>query len=273
MFGIYLKSVQDIEREVIHILGVTARQQCRTPNVPWKVCAATALNDSLEDALRRAGERREKIAATVRRGSFSGSYGYGDRPIREEIVQEIRDDTGLAAAITRNSYGSLVLNTSRVMFVDVDTAYSTKLGNTVRGFWNSLLRKSSPIQAQSDAQLKRIEEVGRSRPALGYRLYRTAGGFRLLVTSDTYDPMTKASNELLAAFGSDRLYTRLCQNQECFRARLRPSSGGVGPRPPSRFPWATAEDGRNIGSGKRTTTARPTNSPHASSSEATALQA
>jgi hypothetical protein len=74
---------------------------------------------------------------------------------------------------------------------------------------------------------------------MGLRVYRTAAGFRLLVTSGTFDPISAETDELLSAFGSDSLYTRLCKAQECFRARLSAKFWRCGAdRPPSRFPWA-----------------------------------
>ena len=48
-------------------------------------------------------------------------YEYPSRPMREPILREIRDTAGgIAAFITRNSYGCDILNTARVMFIDVD---------------------------------------------------------------------------------------------------------------------------------------------------------
>ncbi len=209
---------------------------------PWKVCAYGGSDNSMEEATRRADERAKQLIAAIECGSAGNEYGYSDRPVREEIVQEYRDGTELSSAITRNSYGSLVLNTSRVMFVDVDVPSAVTLGSFTRSIWDKLRGKSTPPQADGDLQLQRIEAVGRERPGLGYRVYRTAGGYRVLITSDLYDPMSPESEKLLAAFGSDPLYTRLCKAQECFRARLSAKFWRCGARrPPSRFPWATAD--------------------------------
>ena len=44
-------------------------------------------------------------------------YLYSDRMLSEEIIREYPDSSGnIAYAITRNSYGALVLNTSKVLF-------------------------------------------------------------------------------------------------------------------------------------------------------------
>jgi hypothetical protein len=73
------------------------------------------------------------------------------------------------------------------------------------------------------------------------RIYRTAAGFRLLVTSDAFDPLAAETQQLLDALGSDALYVRLCKAQECFRARLSAKFWRCwATRPPSRFPWADA---------------------------------
>ena len=112
------------------------------------------------------------------------------------------------------------------------------------------------------------KSVGRI-PVMGCRVYRTAGGFRLLVTSDTFDPMSTETIELLKAFGSDPLYIRLCKAQECFRRRLSAKFWRCGAdRPPSRFPWAIRRKRSNIGSGRTIITGWQTNSPPANLSAA-----
>jgi hypothetical protein len=212
---------------------------------PWKVRAYGGSNSGIDDARKRGQESAVRAAAAVERGQPPGAYGYFDRPLREEIVQEISDGDGTPAVISRNSYGSLVLNTSRVMFVDVDDASASgvSLGDAFRSVWAALQGKQPTTSAEHDSRLLgRFEEVVRSRRGMGLRVYRTAAGYRLLVTSGTFDPMSAETNELLSAFGSDALYTRLCKAQECFRARLSAKFWRCGAdRPPSRFPWADAD--------------------------------
>ena len=76
----------------------------------------------LAEAEAAAKEAVERMAARIRAGQgFPERYAYGDRPLREEIVQEIGSNgSGPTAAVTRNSYGALVLNTDRLFFIDVD---------------------------------------------------------------------------------------------------------------------------------------------------------
>src|SRR5688500_16869127 len=58
------------------------------------------------DAVQRMGERISRGAG------FPERYSYGDRPMREEVVREIGGGTADApdAALTRTSYGAVVLN-------------------------------------------------------------------------------------------------------------------------------------------------------------------
>jgi hypothetical protein len=206
----------------------------------------------MDAALRQAREAAERAAAAVERGRPPERYGYADRPLREEIVQEIGGANGPAAIITRNAYGALVLNTSRVMFADVDYHPGmnpftgdggASLGETFSNLWGRLRGKPpAATSARDERLLGQFGEAARSRPGLGIRVYRTAGGFRLLVTTETFNPLSDEAHELLSSFDSDTLYRRLCRVQECFRARLSAKFWRCGAeKPPSRFPWADAE--------------------------------
>jgi hypothetical protein len=82
---------------------------------------------SASDAQALANEAVGRIADRIQRGAgFPERYSYGDRPLREEVVRELPAGIGDAetpdAALTRNSYGALVLNASRAFFIDVDVA-------------------------------------------------------------------------------------------------------------------------------------------------------
>jgi hypothetical protein len=113
----------------------------------------------------------------------------------------------------------------------------------LRDAWAGLTKKPAANRLVREQQLwVRCEDVVQSRPGMGIRIYRTAGGFRLLVTSATFDPTAADTHTLLSALGSDPLYNRLCKVQECFRARLSAKYWRCGAeRPPCRFPWADAE--------------------------------
>lgn len=209
---------------------------------PWTIQAYGGSNEGLAEAQRQAQALAQKVAAALERGQPAGRYGYADRPLREEIVQEIDGANGPAAVITRNSYGALVLNTHRVMFVDVDDhTVQPSLGETIRNLWNSVVGKAGATSGREELILSRIDEVVHSRDGMGLRVYRTAGGFRLLITHQTFDPIAAETHGLLRAFGADTMYARLCKTQECFRARLSAKFWRCGAaRPPSRFPWVDA---------------------------------
>lgn len=105
-----------------------------------------------------AKEAVERMAARIRSGQgFPERYAYGDRPLREELVQEIAPTgSGPAAAITRNSYGALVLNTDRLFFIDVDApaeraapSYSPVASSGGRSFLWDILEKLIGREASS----------------------------------------------------------------------------------------------------------------------------
>src|SRR5262249_32031379 len=113
------------------------------------------------------------------------------------------------------------------------------LGEALRNIWRSLRgKRAADRRAREEKLLAGFEEVSRARPDVGFRIYRTYAGFRLLMTSQSYEPTSTGVLELLTVFGSDPLYIRMCKAQECFRARLSAKHWRCGVRrPPSRFPW------------------------------------
>jgi hypothetical protein len=222
-----------------------AKGEATVPDVhPWKVRAFGGSDISIEEAQQRGKERSEHVAAAVVNGRSPGAYEYDERTLREEVIEEIRDNDDVVAVITRNSYGALVLNTSRVMFADVDIfpPAPVSFGEALRNVWRSLRGKSAADRRIREEKLiAGFDEACRLQPGLGFRIYRTCAGFRLLVTSSSFDPAAAETLTLLKAFGSDPLYIRMCKSQECFRARLSAKYWRCGARrPPSRFPWEDA---------------------------------
>lgn len=166
------------------------------------------------DAQQQATARAAELATLLASGRKPDRYGYTDRPMREEIVEQ---HPGMA--ITRNAYGALVLNTDRAMFVDIDFD-----GNRSR-------------EPRALDQLRRWA----GQHGLGVFAYRTAAGLRALVTSATFDPKAPATAALLGEVGCDHLYVKLCQAQSSFRARLTPKPWRIEQRPPHlRWPFADA---------------------------------
>jgi len=169
---------------------------------------------SLQDAATCAGERARRLAqriATDRRAAQL--YDYGDAPVPEPIVHDFRPQ-GAAAVVTRNSYGSLVLNTDELLFADVDTSPATARGP---------LDQAARVAGQH---------------GFSWRLYQTAAGYRVMVTNRQIRGGGDEAEAILSEFGSDPLYMRLCRTQQSFRARLTPKPWRAGARkPPVKFPF------------------------------------
>ncbi len=86
--------------------------------------------------------------------------------------------------------------------------------------------------------MQRIRAWSQQHPEYSFRLYRTHSGMRLLFTDRSHDPTSPEALGLLEDLGSDPLYRRMTQRQECFRARLTPKPWRCEcDRPPNRFPW------------------------------------
>ena len=195
-------------------------------------------NTSLEEAQSAAAQSAQRLAELWTQGKRRlETYGYPDRPMREPMLQEIRNAEGeLSAVITRNSYGCHILNTARAMFVDVDLPETrVKSG----GLFGALFgRKAEPPPDPAHAVLTTAEDWAKRHPGWNWRIYRTAGGVRLLATHALFDPKDQACQDVFAAMGTDYLYMKLCQTQECFRARLTPKPWRCDTRnPPNRWPF------------------------------------
>jgi hypothetical protein len=188
---------------------------------------------SLADAAAR------KIQEQFDRGDLARTSGhyYPDRPFREEILQETKNGAGeLFAVVTRNSYGCRVLNTARVMFVDVDFPLPKR-----RGLFARLFGKADDGAANAEAEslaLSRVESWTHVNPGWGWRIYRTRAGLRLMATHALVEPDALGTDRSFEALGADMLYRRLCKSQKCFRARLTPKPWRCGVRSkPARWPF------------------------------------
>jgi hypothetical protein len=180
-----------------------------------------------------------KLADQVRAlGWPKARYGYADRPLREEVVGEFKGDGGeVVAVVTRNSYGCLVLNTARVMFVDIDLPEQKSGG----GLLKKLFGKAEPPPAEHPQQAQAIAQAEawvRAHPGWGWRVYRTRAGLRLLATHAMFDADAAETETAFEYLGVDPLYRRLCKSQKCFRARLSPKPWRCGVwAPRGRWPW------------------------------------
>ena len=168
-------------------------------------------------AKRDASSRVERLIERIRRGDpFPDRYAYGSRYLREEILQtlDVETEDPPAAVLTRNRYGAMVLNTARLLFLDVDLPPLTFAKRLRRLF-------SSSGFSEDEAALAKLRGA-LHRSGATFRLYRTAGGFRAIATDRRFDPVEHDSQELMNATGTDPAFVRLCIAQKSFRARLTP---------------------------------------------------
>lgn len=202
-------------------------------------------NESIEAARNVAKETARRLAESIAAGEGRRQYGYGDRPLPEPVVREFGSGGPDPAAITtRNAYGALVLNTRDLMFIDIDRDddSSSSAASDLVSSVMSLFGKTSPVQPKSSAVLDGIQRISEEN-RLSVRVYKTAAGYRAMVTSAAFKAASPQSETLLKQFGSDPLYIRLCSMQESFRARLTPKPWRCKLRtPPATFPFTTPEE-------------------------------
>jgi hypothetical protein len=214
-------------------------------------CAWGWSNESVAQAKALGVEVAQRIATRIGRGDRSrpGHYEYGDRPLREEVLREFRDEAGeLSAVITRNSYGCLVLNAAHLLFVDVDLCEEPPPGG-VLGWLLGFKKAAARLAAARQSVLDRAEAWTRQNPGWGWRVYETRAGLRLVAIHRPFAYDDAVCAEVFEALGADPLYRRLCGHQKCFRARLTPKPWRCKvPNPPARWPF---EDSRHAAAVQR----------------------
>lgn len=197
--------------------------------------------DGVEEAQRQAQAKAERILSKMMTGEKLNAYSYGERPLREPIVQVVSSrNKKEVALVTRNSYGALVLNAANAMFIDIDfDPLPGSLSGCLLGIFGVFRKKPAARENQELEEIRRWAEAHRE---LGIRVYRTFGGLRCLVTNQTFDPTNPSSEDLMQQLKCDPLYLKLCRQQECFRARLTPKPWRCRmDKPPARYPFESAE--------------------------------
>jgi hypothetical protein len=206
-----------------------------------RVTARGWSDDSLDAARRCAQDIAEQVARRIAvQPDGVPRYPYGDRPLPEPILSEFRDGDSLSAVITRNSYGARVMNADTMMFVDIDRPQPAPPAN-LKSLFSGLFGKpdGSPVKA-ADPVADAARAVA-ERQRLSARLYRTAAGYRVLITDRRFHAKTSEAESLLKEFAADPLYVRLCRFQESFRARLSPKPWRINMgQPPVDFPFETS---------------------------------
>lgn len=192
-------------------------------------------NVSQEDALRVANERAAHHAHLINTNQ-PFDYDYNKLPFCEEVIDRFTQNGQLVTVVSRVHYGSIVLNTANVLFADIDLPASMLR----KPKWSlfSLFGRSEPEQIPGEAVIENLNEICAADKTLGFRLYRTAAGFRAMATSRLFDVNDPITTILLEKMKSDGLYVVLCKRQQCFRARLTPKPFRIGFKyPPSSFPY------------------------------------
>ncbi|MGR9106216.1 MAG: hypothetical protein ACU843_04720 [Gammaproteobacteria bacterium] len=176
-------------------------------------------------------KRLQHVLDRIRRGErFPDKYGYGNRPLREEILETIRSIPGSepSAIVTRNGYGVEVLNTARLLFLDIDFKFPGLL-DRIKQLFGGASVEDKAIVALRDT----LDGYGKAT----FRLYRTAFGLRAMAIDRDFDPTAREVQDLMRSTGTDPAYARLCQAQKCFRARLTPKPWRCNaPPPPGQYP-------------------------------------
>lgn len=208
--------------------------------------AHTRATDALDAAF-----KGQKVRRFESRSLYNGADGI---PIREEILEEHGQ-----AIMTRNSYGAHCLNTPNLLMIDIDVdakpvgggnfscllqcalylslviglvLYSKPIGWVLLGLTSILaivskfrgqqIRAKGELANQEAFQntLLKIEAFAGEKPDWHIRIYQTPHGYRLVIPHRCFDANEE---EVLAAFQilkADPIYIKMCQLQNCFRARL-----------------------------------------------------
>jgi hypothetical protein len=219
---------------------------------------------------RRAQEAMDRILSgeDLRRRERLDSYGTADGvPIREEVVSRHGN-----IVITRNSYGSLCLNTPNVLFADVDVRWSGALtlhllgcalivvvgvvaaiwqksiligaGTAIGALWlwstciDRINRKRRLLAERQGRQesLNCIRAFAAAYPDWHLRIYETPAGYRILAMQDVFEPQGAAAKAALTELNSDTRFVTLCALQACFRARVSPKYWRIGYKPKNSLP-------------------------------------
>ncbi len=115
---------------------------------PYQVVTWQWSDVSWEEAQHKADDRVREVADKVRSGVQLDRYGYGERPLREEITQGVTNNPGREVAIvTRNLYGALVLNAENAMFIDIDFSDKSAARSSSGGFQWGLGKRAPYAQA------------------------------------------------------------------------------------------------------------------------------
>lgn len=208
-----------------------------------------------EEALQNIIAGKSLLSRREPKCPYNGADGV---PIREEVLSREGN-----VVITRNSYGAHCLNTSDVLFADIDYEIGPRFRVVVMVFallvlmgalLSAWFRSGMMAVVAAIAALmffyplatvyhKRVlalrggaERQSRKRIASfvhrhrdwHLRVYQTPAGLRVLALQRTFKPGEPAVTDFFKALGADPIYARMCRNQQCFRARVSPKPWRIG---------------------------------------------
>ena len=195
----------------IYKYWVTEKQKILIDGNEQEITCYGGSNVSAEEARLRAREKAEKIERKI-----AGEKHLFDRyeaEIREELLRILDDHS----AITRNRYGAQVLNTEKMMILDIDKPKPTS-GGGLAGLFKK--KDARPPKEQIFEMVRNLATTKYREYA--FRLYETYQGARVIVLGSDFDPRLDETKRLMQEFNCDPLYTTLCIKQGCYRARLTP---------------------------------------------------
>ncbi|MEO6789045.1 MAG: hypothetical protein ABI318_23230 [Chthoniobacteraceae bacterium] len=206
----------------------------------------TSEAEARQQAQAAAAENARRFAGSEMK--HGGSTYYCDRPVREAILREFPENDGeTTAMVTRNAYGSIVLNAAQALFVDVD--FPEQRPASAGGFLKKLFGRTTSVPATNPHESVTLEKAAawqRERGDWSWRVYRTKAGLRLLATHALFFPSD--ATPVFEALGADPLYRKLCKAQRCFRARLTPKPWRCGLYGCHLvWPWRSADHERKFG--------------------------
>lgn len=203
----------------------------------WSDVSESDARDRAEERIRR----RAESPPSEQEAAGNDGYPYPRGPLREPVLRTIA--AGLPqvrAVVTRNGYGCEVLNTDRVVFIDVDLPPARSPG-IFAALFGRLKAPDNERMEREAAKIALLEDWQGRHPALSFRVYRTAAGLRYLLTSVLASADDPVVVEAFAFLDVDPHYRRLCAQQQSFRARLTPKPWRCGiDHPPHRFPYPNA---------------------------------
>lgn len=193
-------------RTSLYWVQIEATLPIDQPNRLVKVVAGS--NYSEAEAREEAQRRLVWLQCKIR-GERPPMESY-EAEIREQVLETLSDD----AVITRNRYGAQVLNCDGLPILDVDDPPAS--------WWQLFSRRTETWRlAQMEKTLESLADHYRLE-GLGFRLYATAKGFRVIVVGKEMKPNHSLARRFARSLHTDPLYWKLCLKQGCYRARLTP---------------------------------------------------